>query len=279
VLFLLLVPPRIGGARDWDLFLSVLIPALLLAVEAWRRAFATPATLGAAARTVAGRALGLALVVTVAWLAVQLDAPRAARRLFVLQEPRGTFGSFARGYANETLAQYWRDRDVGTARDAYLRATLANPNNPRYFNNLATLELRFNEIEPARVAFRRAYQLGMHEWFVLHNLGLCELQLGNPAAAEPLFDELVRTKPQMWQGWLNRGLSRLDLGRAAEALPDLDRAVELAPREPDVHYTRGLVQRELGRIADARASFTEALRLAPKHAQARDALQRLPAAP
>lgn len=279
LLFLLLVPPHIGAARDWDLYLAVCIPVLLLAVEAWRRAFAPTVPASAAARAVAGRALALAGVVTLAWLGVQLDATRAARRMYVLQEERGTFGNFARGYANETLGMYWRDRDENLAREAYLRATQANPGNPRYFNNLATLQLRVNQIAPAREAFRRAYALGMHDWFVLHNLGLCELQLGDPAAAEPLFNELVQKRPQMWQGWLNRGLSRLDLGRAGEALADLDHALELAPREADVHYTRGLALRQLGRLAEARASFTEALRLSPQHQPARDALARLPAVP
>jgi tetratricopeptide (TPR) repeat protein len=277
LLFLLVVPPHIGGARDWDLYLALYLPSLLLAVEAWRRAFAGDRA--PAAGIVAGRALGFALVMTLAWLAVQLDASRAVRRLEVLQDPRGTFGNFARGYANETLAMYWRDRDEDRAREAYRRATEANPNNPRYFNNLATLLLRRDQIAPAREAFQHAYDLGMHDWFVLHNLGLCELQLGNPAAAEPLFDELVHKKPQMWQAWLNRGLAKLDQGRAAESLPDLDRAVELAPREADTHYTRGLALRQLNRFVEARACFEAALRLSPQYAPARDALSRLPATP
>jgi Flp pilus assembly protein TadD len=298
LLFLLLVPPRIGGARDWDLYVALFLPVLLLAVEAWRRAFAAPAAGGptpgvanSAARAtevsrrstpalvVAGRALAVALVVSGSYLAVQLDAQRAARRLLVLQQPSGTFSNFARGYANETLAQFWRTRDEAQAREAYLRATLANPNNARYQNNLATLYLRVNEIKLARPAFRRAYELGMHDWFVLHNLGLCELQLHDPRAAEPLFDEPVEKRPQMWQAWQYRGVAKLDQGRAAEALSDVDRAVELAPREADTHYTRGTVLRDLGRFAEARASFEAALRLAPAHQQARDALARLPVAP
>lgn len=274
-LFLLVVLPRIGGARDWDLYLSLVLPVTLMAVEAWRRldAATTDRMLGA---VVAGRTLVLALVVATAYLAVQLDGDRAARRLENVQDPRGTFRSFARGYANETLGIYYRDHDVQAARDAYARAVEANAGNPRYFNNLGNTELRLHHIEAARDAFLRAADLGMREWYVLHNLGVAELQLHDPAAAEPVFAEIVARWPDRWLGHACLAQARLELGRPAEALPDLERARELAPGEADTHYFLGWALRDLGRTGEARAAYGQALRLDPRHAAARRALEELP---
>jgi len=288
LLFSLLVPPHIGAARDWDLYVSLALPALLLGVEAWRRATggaggdpAAPAGAvagrGVAGRGVAGRALGLAVVTTAAWLAVNVDAPRAARRLVVAQDPRGTFDNFARGYTNETLGVYYRTFDAVAARDAYARAAAANPKNARYYNNLGNAEVQLGHIAAGRDAYRRALELGMHEWHVVYNLGICELQLDRPEEAQEVFDQLMRDWPQQWQGPAMRARARLDMDRAEEALADLERAAVLAPRQPEVHYSKGLALRAMGRQAEARAALKEALRFDADYGPARRALERLEA--
>ena len=284
------VQPRIGGARDWDLYASLVLPAVLCSVEAWRRVQSVPGSPARAARPkplgaravpaaeAAGRALGLALVTSVAWLAVNLDAPRSARRMIALQDERGTFGNFARGYANETLGVYFRKLDPRAARDAYRRATQANAANPRYFNNLGNAEVQLQEIEAARDSYRKALELGMHEWPVVYNIGTCELQLGHAPEAERLFDQMTRDWPENWRGWASRGRARLELGRAPEALEDGLHARSLQADQPELCYFLGRVYHALGRDAEAKAAWEEALRLDPGFAAARSALGRLESA-
>jgi Tetratricopeptide repeat len=279
-LFMLVVVPRIGGARDWDLYLSLVLPVTLLAVEAWRRLDDASRTASSTfsrglGSTVAGRSLVLAIVATSAYLAVQLDGDRAARRLETVQDPRGTFRNFARGYADETLGIYYRDHDIQAARDAYARAVDANPVNARYYNNLGNTELRLQHLEAARDAFRKAADLGMREWYVLHNLGVAELQLHEPGAAEPVFAEIAQRWPDRWLGHACLAQARLELGRPADALPEIERARQLAPGEPDVHYFLGWALRDLGRTDEARAAFEEALQLDPQHAASKRALDAL----
>ncbi|MFQ5599135.1 MAG: tetratricopeptide repeat protein [Candidatus Krumholzibacteriia bacterium] len=270
----LLVEPRIGGARDWDLYVPLLLPVLLACVEAWRATASIPARRRAQdadvpwlARLAAGRAAGLALVGAVSWLLVTASAERSARRLEVLQDRAGYFSNFARGYANETLAVY-RHPDPEAARAAWLRATRANPNNARYFNNLAAAELRLKRTDAACEAFRRSFDLGMQEWFVLYNLGGCEIRAGKPEAAEELYDESIRRWPDRWEGRVGRAQARLDQGRPAEALEDLRRAASMAPDQASVHYRIGLAQRDLGRTDEARAAWERALRIDPDHPEA-----------
>ena len=259
---LLLVEPRIGGARDWDLFLPLLLPAVLLAMH-------VGSTAPAAA---VGRALVLALVMLVGWLAVGLDAKRSAQRLEVLQEPRGAFSNFARGYANETLGIYYRGRDLEAGCAAWVRATQANPANPRYFNNLGMEELKRNQVDAACVAFRRTLELGMDEYFVHFNVANCDRQEGNLEASEKQLDQLIARWPQRWEGFSARGKVRLRLERPGEALEDLLTAARLQ-QDADTYYSMGLALEVLGRPAEARSAWERTLQLAPSHAQAREHLQ------
>jgi tetratricopeptide (TPR) repeat protein len=287
-----IVEPRIGGGRDWDLFLPLVLPAVLLAVEAWRRtatiedASAAPAKkrpgravkrlqLLPAGLAVAGRTLGLACVAGAAWLAVGIDAPRSAWRLQVLQERPGTFTNFARGYANETLGIYHRDRNRKSARDAWFRATQANPANARYFNNLGMEELRAGRSKEACAAFERALELGMDDYFVLFNMGTCEHRARNLEAAEAYMDRALEKAPGRWEALSARGLLRVMMGRPREALEDQQRAARMAPNDADVQHRMGLALHALGRKEEARAAWERALQLDPKHRAARSRLQAL----
>jgi tetratricopeptide (TPR) repeat protein len=271
-------PPRIGAARDWDLYTAVVLPAVLVAVEAWRRARAAWPPQGADA--LQGRVVGLALVCTVAWLGSQIADARAAERMIVLQDRRGTFSNFARGYANEALGMYYRTRAPEEARKAYARAVEANPKNARYWNNLAMHELMRNNAGAARDAWRRAIDLGMQDWYVYYNMTLVALQLGDLPDALRLGDEMARRFPDHWQTWACRGQALLQAGRAADAVVDLERATTLAPQQAEIWYALGMARREAGQTEAAGAAFGSALRLDPGHADARrelDALRSRPA--
>jgi tetratricopeptide (TPR) repeat protein len=270
------VPPRIGAARDWDLYTALVLPAMLCAGEAARRATAAWTTVDTAAWR--GRIFGLALVSTVAWVWSQVDDTRAAERTIVLQSPAGTYSNFARGYTNEALGMYYRTRDPNAARDAYARATDANPNNSRYWNNLAMHEVLKQDFAPAVVAWRRALALGMHEWYVYYNLCMAELELHHGPEALALGDEMVRRWPNQWQSWMGRGQALLYAGRAADAAADLERAHRLMPQQPEIAYALGLALQSASQFDAARAAFATVLRLAPNHADARRELARIDAA-
>lgn len=288
----LLVEPRIGGGRDWDLYLPLVLPVVLLAVEIWRPKETESARVAGAkgvklqprrgalaglprAWADAGRAVGLAGVVWMGWLAMGLDESIAARRLEVLQESRGTFSNFARGYANETLGIYYRGRDSNASRAAWLRATQANPSNPRYFNNLGIEELRRDDVDAACAAFHRTLELGMEEYFVLFNVANCNRRTGQYEKAEALYDRLIDGWPQRWEAFGARGLVRVKLGRVSEAMDDLRIALRLAPNEAETHYTMGLAHQALGQMEEARQEWERALALDPKHAGARQQLDML----
>jgi Flp pilus assembly protein TadD len=263
------IEPRIGGARDWDLFVPVMLPAILVCVEAWRR---VPLPAGVAT---SGRAVGLAAVMTLAWLAVGLSQELSAGRLEVLQRASGLFSNYARGYANETLGIYYRDRDVVAARDAWQRATEANPNNSRYFNNLGNDEARLGNNEAMCAAFRRALELGLDEYFVIFNAASCARMQEQFEVADSLLTRLVRREPARYEAWSDRGFVRLRLGRPRDAMTDLREAATRAPRDPETSYRIGLAHMQLGRLDQARAAWERTLQLEPQHPRALRRLQGL----
>ncbi len=269
-----LVEPRIGGARDWDLFLPLVLPVVLLAVHTLQRSSA-PGRSASAPRLAVGQALGLAAVATASWLAVGLDPSRTARRLEVLQRSDGTFSNFARGYANETLGIYYRDISPAAAREAWVRAVQANPSNPRYLNNRGVEELRRRDVPAACTAFRRAKDLGMEDYVVFFNVANCERREGNLETAEKSYDFVIAKWPGRWEALGARGFVRVLLGRPDLALADLQAAVRLAPGEADIHYSLGMAQRALGRNDEARAAWQRAVQLDPAHARARKSLAEL----
>jgi Flp pilus assembly protein TadD len=267
------VPPRIGAARDWDLYVAVVLPAVLGCGEAARRA--ARAWPQASVWALTGRCAGLAAVVTACWVASQVDDRRAAQRLIVLQDARGTFSNFARGYANEALGIYYRTHDVAAAHAAYARAVQNNPNNPRYWNNLAMHDVMREDFPGAVRAWRRALELGMHHWYVYYNLAMAELELGNSTAALELGDAMVRRWPAAWQSWMGRGRARLQADDFAGAAADLERAWRLEPRQPEIGYALGMAQQSQGDMQAAAATYAAVLRLDPRHPAARRELDRI----
>jgi hypothetical protein len=298
LLTFLLVPPLIGGARDWDLHAALALPVILWAVDLWRQVQVAVPQVGSTARrkpqrgkpsavparrsatradvVTAGRVIGLSMLCTLGWVAIPLDAGRGARHLEVLQEPGGTFGPFARAHANEALGIYYRTRDAEQEHAAWKRATEADPFNPRYHINRANAALKLQRIEEAQHHFERALERGLDEWHVYYNLGVCGLQLDHPAQAEERFTQLIERYPDEWRGWGGRGEARLALQRPAEALSDLQRAATLEPRAGHVQQLMGRAYLALGQREAARAAWRRALEIDPSDAVARRFLQQNP---
>jgi Flp pilus assembly protein TadD len=135
----------------------------------------------------------------------------------------------------------WTDAET-----LYRRLLRAQPNDPTLLNNLAYLYadgLKRNLADACKMA-RRATE------------------------AEPkngvFWDTLA---------WVYFRQGELDDAYAAQR-----EAVILAPKEPEIHFHMGAIQHARGDLAAAAAEYRRALQLNPALAEARDALDRLPAA-
>lgn len=262
------VPPLIGGARDWDLYAALTLPAILMSVRLWFLA-APGSVMAAASLQEAGRAMALALVVTAGWLFTNLHEPTSARRFEVLQRPDGTFTPWAQAHAAEASAVYYRDKNPERELDAWMRAVAANPHNARYTTSVANTAIKLNRLEQACEMYRRSLELGQEDWHIFHNLTLCGFRLGDLAAAEVNANELVARWPDDPRSFLVRCEARLRLQKPDSALADAEHAVAMSPRDPQAHYFTALALLALHRRDEARAAIDRVLQIAPQHEAAR----------
>jgi hypothetical protein len=186
---MVLVEPKLGAARDWDLLgaHAAVLAALAVAVVP-------------AARLRPRRLVVAALACSLPWFALGLDAPAAARRLAVEAK---AFRPYPQAYAFEGLGKYHRDGGRNEEVAAmYLAATRAQPDNARFHALLgAAYVTLYNDsdeagrpqesfMEQAEASYREAHRLNPIYPAVMDNLARLYLRKGGYAEAESLMSGL-----------------------------------------------------------------------------------------
>ena len=186
-----LLDPKLGAARDWDLLAPHSAVAVALALRA------VPA-----AGPALGRLVLAAAVFAAPWLLLGTDAGGSARRL---ESVATSFAPYQRGYAYEGLAL--QRRQAGRLDEAvamYAGATEAQPGNARFHALLgAALVARYNEVtgsgapdedlmRRAEASYGRAHDLNPAYPSVLENLARLRVRRGDHQGAEDLLEELAR---------------------------------------------------------------------------------------
>lgn len=191
---MLLIDPKLGAARDWDLLAAHASALTALAVAVVPPAHLRP-----------GRLTAAALACSLPWFMLSLDAPAAAGRLAVVA--RG-FPPYAQSYAFEGLGMYYRDRgESAKAADMYRTATMILPGNARFHALLgAACVTLYNEsdaqgapqeafMQQAEESYRLAQKINPNYPPVMDNLARLCVRKSGFAEAESLLTELARRQP------------------------------------------------------------------------------------
>jgi tetratricopeptide (TPR) repeat protein len=154
------------------------------------------------------------------------------------------------------------------------------PGNERAHNNLGNALYLEGRTAEAAAEYERALELQPADNAeAQYNLGSCLLQEGRLAEAAVRLREAVRLAPLNPDGHNQLGSALAQSGRLDEAREEFERAIALAPDRPELHYNLGNVWAMAGRRPEAAAEYRRALQLNPAFADARAALERLPAGP
>ena len=187
---MVLLDPKLGAARDWDLLAAhaAVLTALAVAVVP-------------AARLRPRRLVVAALACSLPWFALGLNAPAAADRLAAMAQG---FQPYAQAYAFEGLGKYHRDAGRSAEVAAmYLEATKALPDNARFHALLGAAQVTlYNEsdergqpqesfMEQAEASYRRAQSLNPNYPPVMDNLARLCVRKGGYAEAESLLTALA----------------------------------------------------------------------------------------
>jgi len=242
--FALFVDPKLGYARDWDLFaftgLGVTFLGLYLTLNIFRTLHQTVHGRKESAVELSHEPYGAwlgrltmilfltSLVSTLPWILINASEGKAVARfenLLKTDERRA-----AHGY--ETLASYFRDKGEFEKTTRLLKKAIAINPNPRYFAALGSEYRRLKEYDKAMEVYDRFRQMA------------------------PNFPGVDRVYSDM-------GNFFSALGRYDEAVSQLKKAISLNPRKADHYYTLGNILGRAGRFEEAVPYFEKALRLNP----------------
>ncbi len=149
------------------------------------------------------------------------------------------------------------------------RAAARQRNNAGILGNLAQAYFDVGRYADARDAFRKAsraeprqprYQLGIANSWAME---------GNFAEAESLLKRVVQRFPGEPLAWFNYGNVLRDLGRIDEAMPQFAQAVERAPQFVEARNNLAGALHNLQRFTEAEAQFRTCMEQAPDYLLAR----------
>jgi|GEM_PF-4951361 len=256
---LLLLDPKLGMARDWDLLTIGLIPLCVYAAvyladirfQLPRGALALPVFASAA--------------VLVTFVGVNTHPPAAVARfeqLLELDKVRG-------GYGHEILASYYRARGKNRMEIQQWRKALRLGENKRYWANLAMAYLRTGDKENGYFAARRAYLLDPTWPAGVYSMAAAfdELQMADSALM--YYARAILLNPDHDAMRYDFGMLLFRLGRVDDAQKQIEVARKLAPDSAIYHNALAGILIEADHLDQAEWVLKKALKLNPHHVHSR----------
>jgi len=254
-----LLDPKLGMARDWDLFSLGLIPCGVYA------AISLADTRPRLPRGALTLPLFTAAAVLVMFVGINADTTRSITRyenLLQLDKGRG-------GYGYETLAYFYYTRgETGKVIDSWHKA-LELDNNPRYWMQLSTLYRSQGDQHLALSTARQCFWTDSSSAAGAVFLARTFDDQGNHDSALYYLDYAARLAPA--DGEIQHDLAEtLYLrGRMDDARRHIEIAVELAPDSAKYYNVLGAVLIQTGEFAEAIPALNRVLALCPTHKDGR----------
>ncbi|HYQ89034.1 MAG TPA: tetratricopeptide repeat protein [Candidatus Binatia bacterium] len=225
----------VAAAQDWDLYSMLLLPAAVLGVWAGRRVYSS------GGKWIRAGVVSLSLGSLLAFVLVNASAAAGDLRYRTLVGPHAKITDFARWYAFESLAHYYRHRGDYALAVGYVDLLLrTQPNNARYW--------------------------GMG--------GEVLMGMGRYAEAIPILEEGVRLDPHRATTRTNLGIAYSAMGRRQEALQEFRETVRIEGDRPDYRHNLGLAFKNMGELDSARVVWLEVRRRWPGYKPAAEAMEK-----
>jgi tetratricopeptide (TPR) repeat protein len=271
ILFLLIIDPKLGFARDWDLFA---MPAAMIGVIYILHLSRIAMILKSAAKTTL---IGTALLFLCVWIGVNTSEQHQLSRA----ENLLSISAKNRGYGSELLAHYYSEiSDDKEKALEILYGIEANARSARVMHKIARLEFMIGRFDKSLQAALEGYRYDPTMFALPLVAGASYLQLGNPREAvhyleitrnlepaEPatysllgnaysLLDSLdksleaykmlVRISPKDPKGLFNVAYLFYIKENYDSALVNIDKCLRVNPDYPDAITVREMILQEIG---------------------------------
>ncbi len=164
--------------------------------------------------------------------------------------------------------RHWRRGDIVKGGQWALRATEADPGNPKAFHVLAMALERMGHLHKALITYERAFELDPEDPELLINLGLTAWNLKYKDGAVKMFQLYIAACPESPLGYNNLGGILADMGNPELAINTLRDALTAMPDQAILWNSLATVLAEEGRADESVIFYEEAARLEPGFARA-----------
>ncbi|HWO56311.1 MAG TPA: tetratricopeptide repeat protein [bacterium] len=243
------IDPKLGWARDWDLYALLCAPALTGIALAFNR-LSGPLRHGA---------MVIAIVSASLWLSFSADGNAERRRFEALLE----LDDSRSDYGHEILAQHYRRAGDYEGALRHYRAALAVSENTRYRLNIAAAYYNLRRYTEAIHWYTTVLEHDSVNAAAHYGLSLTYGDIGQHAEALPHAEAAARLDAANPTYLYRYGAALLASGKPAEALPVLRRAAQLNPNDAGILNAIAVCALELNQQTEAESAITLALRLTP----------------
>ena len=249
-LFLFLFDPKLGMARDWDLF-AIPVVSIALLILAVRLSINRNWSLIEKAGILVGIAIISSFILVNCFPGSSTERFESLLKLDPERSPSG----------REVLANYYMSRGQPEEAAGQYREALAVEKNRRYYKLLSETLLQLGRAEEAAKEAFRAVRLDSEYSEGHHQLGQSLEQMGADSSAMHHYYRAVELAPEVGRYRNSLGTLALKLGENKIAEENLFEAVKLNPESAIYYNNLGTVKLALGKPLEAKPCFEKALKL------------------
>ena len=243
--YALIIDPKLGYARDWDLFAFTALGYTLLGLHVFLRYWRETKT--GDLRYVTLSLLFTSLLSTVPWIYVNATEETSVARfehLLKLDRDRSAHG-------HETLAMYYNTHGNWQKELEHWKKAAVAERSARYINNVAAVYNRQQRYDLALKELEKSLEVDPTFDRTHFSRGDVLARMGRYEEALREFREAIRLRPDRMQYYNNLGAHLTKLGRDREAVEVLQQGLKVNPDHYPLYRDLGYAYYNLGDFARA----------------------------
>jgi tetratricopeptide (TPR) repeat protein len=268
LVFAFMIDPKLGYARDWDLFCSTglgyTVLGIYLGFNYLRRA--EMRRLNYVILAIAFTAL----FSTLPWIYVNAHEDKAVERFKALL----TVDAERSAYGHEILARYYRDKGLLNEEMEEWKKALAVLKNERYAGSLGNSYIKLGRYQEALAAFRMVVRINPNSALGYSKLGDVLALIGEYDDAEKHYQIAISKDTLFLEAYVNLGVMLSMTGDNEQALEVLKSAIQIDPDYFPAYDNISAVYYIIGRPKEVIPLFRAYLRRNPEDHQRIDELLR-----